>query len=617
METIEQIQQEETPVDNLAILTENMGFSIGEIEQLTSKGTISIADMVAHMKHRSEYTIEELGLSSDETTDDDEPTEKKPRVTQAQLLLQLFDAIGADVFHDTVGDLYTSYKNEILLIESRDCKNWLSGLFYKQCGKTPNKESITQVIAVLSARARFDKPDAIPLSVRVAERDGAFFYDLADSKWKVIKVTPGGWTVCNTTLPTFIRYRHQMPQVMPQPGGDVRLILKYIPITRYSTLFLCWLVSCFVPDIPHPSISTHGEKGSAKTTVNSFQKMVIDPSALETLSLQSDPRALAVNFQQHYFMPFDNVGGINAETSDMLCRVITGGGIQQRKLYTNGEDFIFTFLRVVSINGINIVVNKPDLLDRSILIELERIPESERRELAEIRAAFEADRPAILGGIFDVLSKAMQIYPGVKLKSLPRMADFCRWGYAIGEAMGGLGQTFLDEYAANRESQNLEAINADAVATLIVEFMSDKTEWSGTMTTLFNRIKDTADEHGINTRNKYFPSDSARLAKRIRGIKSNLEAVGIFIEYDRDGEKRTISLKYEKIPSLPSQPSLFSNINALQSDSKASLPSHDDSTVIENDSRLLLPSQMKPLQRNGYDNNDGNDGKKATLRGRI
>jgi len=611
METIEQIQQEETPVDNLAILTEKMGFSIGEIEQLTSKGTITIADMVAHMKHRSEYTAEELGLSSDEATDDDEPTEKKPKVTQAQLLLQLFDAIGADVFHDTVGDLYVHYNYEVLLIESRDCKNWLSGLFYKQYGKTPNNESIAQVIAVLSARARHDKPDAIPLSVRVAERDGDFCYDLTDPKWQVIKVTPGGWTVCNTQLPTFIRYRHQMPQVMPQPGGDVRLILKHIPITKYSTLFLCWLASCFVPDIPHPSISKHGEKGSAKTTADTFLKLLIDPSALETLSLQSDPRALAVNFQQHYFTPFDNVGGINAETSDMLCRVITGGGIQQRKLFTNGEDFIFTFLRVVSINGINIVVNKPDLLDRSILIELERIPESERRELAEIRAAFEADRPAILGGIFDILSKAMGIYPGVKLKSLPRMADFCRWGYAIGEAMGGLGQTFLDEYAANRESQNLEAINADAVATLILAFMSDREEWSGTVSALLRELADIAAGHGVNPRAKGFPMQPNHLSRRMKAIKSNLEAVGI--RYDSNGHSREgtyITLNNAYLSSPSSHRHKCSNTNAS---------SRDDNVTINDKDNLPshLSSHSNPLQHKGCDGSDGSDDKNATLRGRL
>lgn len=41
------------------------------------------------------------------------------------------------------------------------------------------------------------------------------------------------------------------------------------------------------------------------------------------------------------------------------------------------------------------------------------------------------------------MSKAMKIYPDVKLDKMPRMADFAHWGYAIGEALGNLGQVFL------------------------------------------------------------------------------------------------------------------------------------------------------------------------------
>ena len=83
------------------------------------------------------------------------------------------------------------------------------------------------------------------------------------------------------------------------------------------------------------------------------------------------------------------------------------------------------------------------MLGRSILTELLRIADAERKELSEILANFEADKPDILGGIFDTLVIAMTIFPLVKLQNLPRMADFARWGYAIGEALGeSLGQVW-------------------------------------------------------------------------------------------------------------------------------------------------------------------------------
>jgi hypothetical protein len=194
----------------------------------------------------------------------------------------------------------------------------------------------------------------------------------------------------------------------------------------------------------------------------------------------------------------------------------------------------------MSLNGINCAATRADLLDRSILIELERIPENERRELNDIMQNFEADRAVILGGIFGTLSEAMKIYPGIKLEALPRMADFTRWGYAIGEALGGFGQSFLSEYAANRAAQNQEAINSDPVATLIIEFMQKRENWNGNASDLYKELTAIAFKHNINTRNKSFPPDTTRLSKRLNGIKSNLEAAGIEFEKDRSGNSRYI-----------------------------------------------------------------------------
>lgn len=47
-------------------------------------------------------------------------------------------------------------------------------------------------------------------------------------------------------------------------------------------------------------------------------KKLIDPSALETLTIPKTSRSLAVNLQQHWFLPFDNVSRIDEETSDTL-----------------------------------------------------------------------------------------------------------------------------------------------------------------------------------------------------------------------------------------------------------------------------------------------------------
>ena len=477
--------------------------------------------------------------------------------TKVDMLMILVEESGATFFHSDVKDLYATMKvnshTEIMPIGSRAFELWLIGLFYNAYGQPISNDAIKQVLGACSAKAMYDNPNPVALSVRVAERDGEFWYDLTNSEWQAVKITKSGWNIENEPPIMFNRFRHQSPQTIPTGNGNINKILNYVNLKDNKTLFLCWLVSCFVPNIPHSAIILHSEKGAAKSTASELLKNLIDPSSLETLTLQSNQRTLAVNLMSHWLLPFDNVSFISDEVSDTLCRAITGGGIQQRKLNTNSEDVIFTFQRCIAINGIQNVAKRADLLDRSILIELLRIKDKERKELTEIMANFEADRAEILGGIFDTLSKAMAIYPTVKLCNLPRMADFARWGYAIGEALGeGLGQIFLYEYAANRQIQNEEAIANDPVATLIVEFMRDKEYWSGKCSELYNKLLSIAFDHGISTSDKYYPKNAIVLAKKFNDIKSNLESIGLYITkiMPRKPDGQRYSIKHSKSSTL-------------------------------------------------------------------
>lgn len=342
----------------------------------------------------------------------------------------------------------------------------------------------------------------------------------------------------------------------------------------------------------------YGEKGAAKSTACVLLKQLIDPSATDTLTLQNDTRTLVVNLQQHFFLPFDNVSVINGETSDMLCRAITGGSVHQRRLCTNAEDYIFTFMRCLAINGINNVANRSDLLDRSLLFELERVSEGERKELAEVYRDFEADRPIILGGIFDTLSAAMERFPAVKLDKLPRMADFCRWGYAVAEVLGGRGEQFLREYTANYERQNIEAIEADSVATLIIAFMTNREQWYGRVSGLFVQLVNMAQERGISKNSKSLPSQPNVLSRRLNGIKSNLKAVGITFAKESKSDGAYITLKNENLSPLPSYHVDSAQIMGFK---------HGDAPGDVSDPAILPPPNIPIKPKGNGDDGDNGD----------
>lgn len=453
---------------------------------------------------------------------------------QSMILLDVIKAEKPELFLDENNnpciEVQIDKHKEIYAIDSRDFMLWAQRLFFQATKRAVGKESLKQVIDLICAESKFEDKPRFSLDTRVSKEQGAFWYDLTNNDWSAVKTTPDGWSIISDVPKMFRRYRHQLPQVTPQSGGDLTLIFNHINMIKYQTLFACWLVSCFIPDIPHPMPIIYGEKGAAKSTACVLLKRLIDPSALSTLTLSNEERTLVVNLQQHYYLPFDNVSGISEKTSDTLCRAVTGSAVQQRKLYTNADDYIFTFKRCITINGINNVANRSDLLDRSILFELERVSKDKRKELQKVYDSFEADKPLILGAIFDTLMKAMSIYPTVVLDKLPRMADFCRWGYAIAEALGIKGEQFLQEYEANQVVQNTEAINSDVVAFLVVEYMRYKDNWTGRISKLFSELQDTAEKQGINPRSKNMPQSPNYLSRRINAVKSNLEAVGITYE---------------------------------------------------------------------------------------
>lgn len=498
----------------------------------------------------------------------DDKTEKKK---QSQLLLSTFDNQQVQLLLDENHDVYVKAKVdnhfEVYSAYSKDFSLWAQRCFFYEYGTTVRDEAIKQSVNELVAEAKFGGAPTIRLYNRVAREGNSIWYDLTDKDWRSIEVSSGSWKVVGDSPTLFKRYRHQEPQVIPITGGDLKQIFDYVRIDDYKLLFLCWLVSCFVPDIPHPVTIVYGEKGAAKSTMCTLIKKLIDPSVMDTLSLRKDERALLVNLQNHYYLPFDNVSSISAETSDTLCRAVTGGAIQQRKLHTDADDYIFNFRRCLTINGINNVVDRADLLDRSILIEVLRVNEDMRRELQEVLDSFKKDRPYILGAVFDVLAKAKEIYPTVELDKLPRMADFCRWGYAIAEAIEtGNGKLFLDEYQSNRKKQNEEAINADAVAYLIVDFMQERGIWEGQVSKLLVELKLLAEINGINNNAKLLPQSPSHLTRRLKAAKSNLESVGIEFSFRDCDRGRIVTIKNPNIRILAPVAPYYVDVSSVLGD---------------------------------------------------
>jgi hypothetical protein len=243
---------------------------------------------------------------------------------------------------------------------------------------------------------------------------------------------------------------------------------------------------------------------------------------------------LALHLSSNYFAAYDNLDNLQGWQSDMLCTAATGGGVSKRELYSDSDEIILKFRHCIGLNGITSFVTRPDLMDRTILIELQRIDETERATEHDIEARFEHARPYIMGGIFDTLATARMLIDNIKTDSLPRMADAARWGAAISAALGYDDGQFFADLRANAGAANDETIRANPVAAAMVALMAGESEWDGTPGELLERLTMTATDEKINVFAKSWPDSAASLSKRLKLVRSNLREAGIELEQYRD-----------------------------------------------------------------------------------
>ena len=109
----------------------------------------------------------------------------------------------------------------------------------------------------------------------------------------------------------------------------------------------------------------------------------------------------------NYLVSYDNIRYLPPSFSDEVCKAVTGVGNSKRKLYSDDEDVIINYKRCIIINGINNNLTEPDALDRSVLIELERIKSKSRKEESRVELEFEELEPKLLGYAFDILVKSI------------------------------------------------------------------------------------------------------------------------------------------------------------------------------------------------------------------
>ena len=161
------------------------------------------------------------------------------------------------------------------------------------------------------------------------------------------------------------------------------------------------------------------------------------------------------------------------------------------------------------------------------------IAERQRRPETALWREFELARPRILGALLDAAAHGVRMLPQVRLRRLPRMADFALWATACESAFRPAG-TLETAYYNNRRDAIENIVDADPVAAHVRELMADRAQWTGSASDLLQ----------VGTNRSGWPKNPRALAGRLRRAQSFLRTLGIEIVFGREGRlgTRTITI---------------------------------------------------------------------------
>ena len=425
---------------------------------------------------------------------------------------------------------------EHLPVNSTQFKNLLSHTHHKAEGKIPSATALDDKRRTYAGEALFEGK-TYKVFNRIGTQGPALYLDLGDADWRAIAIDAAGWQIVERPPIHFTRSTSMQPLPMPVSGtGDINLLRPFLNTSSETDfmMLVAWLIGCFHPKGPYPILILTGEQGSAKSTTAKVLRSLVDPANPMGRSSPQTEQDLVIAAKHNHVLAFDNLSHIKPAIADALCRISTGGGFGTRKLHTDSEEVLFDATRPCILNGIPDLASRADLADRAVIVTLPIIANTNRQTEAEFWKAFNIAAPAILAGLLDIVSTAIERIGSVTLSESPRMADFAKWITAAEPALGWSDGAFMQAYAANKLSVEDAAIEGNPVAEAILCLIADHQGWKGTATELIKALR-TGYPH-LTDDPTSFPRQPNKLAGELRRVRPLLRSRGVEISFERQGK---------------------------------------------------------------------------------
>ena len=204
-------------------------------------------------------------------------------------------------------------------------------------------------------------------------------------------------------------------------------------------------------------------------------------------------------------------------------------------------------VRPIILNGITQIAEQPDLIDRSIFINMPLIDPAIRKSESEILSSVDNLRPKIIGLICDSLVSIL----GAEEKqneNMPRMADFARFVSKTEKYLVWQEGEFVNVMNENRLEALKDLNEYDPLLNAITAYATKKKRYGfvfqGTPTMLLQHLTSLS---SAKPGKSGLPDNPATLSKRLNGLKPVLREMGIQITDKKSGDKREKRIDWIKI----------------------------------------------------------------------
>lgn len=383
-------------------------------------------------------------------------------------------------------------------------KRELAGWFFKQHGMTITEGTIKETISGMIGAAILDgkcDPYAADPPIRVAGDSRRIVINLLTGEHLAIdpkgaQIEPAG------TSQAFRRRGLLLPlprPVMPQSERDVHAVLDE---TRdllgmsdaHTFASVCaWWIASLRPQSPYPILAINGEAGAGKSFISKLIRATIDPREELLTDRPKEGQDIAIACGHQHVVAYDNLEEPSADMANVMCRVATGASVEVRKLYSDDDLSVLPVRNPLLVNGIGDLSTRPDLLSRTLPIQLgKRVDRFSETELFE---RFEELHPRLFGALVFAMSRAMSGWRSVRgIPDEIRMREPCQWAIAAETVLGFEPGTMLSVYA-EALVYGASVASDNPVLIAVVEFMKGQNPdhrgvktWDGTIGDLLDRL---------------------------------------------------------------------------------------------------------------------------------